>query len=215
MNKTPTKTKDRILYKACLLFADQGYAAVSTRKIAKEADVRHGSLRYHFTSKEALYIEVFRKVYDLENALTYDILLRKEPMILDTPEGKAYAVQRIVFDYLQRHVFIAEPWRKQFIYRELTHLSPLFYRSVNEVLREESDKMFEFFYLLSPKGTPAEAFYWAHLPDTQGLYYFRARHLIENGGAPEFHDEIRKTITSNTAKTMISLLNLPVPPMLE
>lgn len=215
MENTPTKTKDRILHKACLLFAEHGYDAVSTRQIAKEANVRHGSLRYHFTSKEALYTEVFRKVYDLDNALTYDILLSKEPMILDTPEGKAYAVQRIVFDYFQRHIFISEPWRKQLIFRELTNLAPLFHRLVDEVLKEETEKMFEFFYLLCPNGTRAEAFYWAHLPDTQGLYYFKARHLLEKDDAPEFKLEIKKIVISKTAKIMITLLNLPVPAMLE
>lgn len=110
---------------------------------------------------------------------------------------------------------LSEEWRKQLIYRELTHLSPLFYRLVDEVLKEESDKMFEFFYLLNPNGTRAEAFHWSHLPDTQGLYYFKARHLIVGDDDPEFKLEIKKTVITKTAKIMISLLNLPIPAMLE
>ena len=215
MDNTPTKTRDRILAKACLLFAEHGYDSVTTRQIAAESGVRHGSLRHHFTSKEALYTEVFRKVYDLDNALTYDVLLQKEPMVLDTPEGKAYAIQRIVFDYFQRHIFIPEQWRRQLIHRELTNLSSMFCRQVDEALKEERAKMLDFYYVLCPDGTRADAFHWANLPDTQGLYYFMVRHIIERDYDEDFKLELNKAVMTKTARIMVSLLDLPIPPLLK
>lgn len=226
MSPVPT-TKDQILKEASLLFAEHGYDGVSTRQIAEAANVREGSLRYHFSNKETLYAQVFRKVYDLDNALTYDVLLRQEPTILDTSDGKAYAIKRVVFDYFYRHVFIPDPWRQQLIQRELANRTEIFSRLVNEGLKEESEKMVEFYYLLRPDGSPSEAFYWAHLPDTQGLYYFMADSIIESHFERHFEcyverrfeedykADLDKTVIKSTAKLMIAYLNLPIPPMLD
>lgn len=151
-------TKERIFDAACLLFSEHGYDNVATRQISEEARVPHGSIRYHFANKESLYAEVFRRVYGLDNALTYDILLKQEPFALDTPEGKAYAIQRIVFDYFQRHIFIPDPWRRKFIRRELGNHSKIFSRLVEQGLKEESAKMSEFYFLLRPGATKPKPF---------------------------------------------------------
>lgn len=219
----PQATKERIFEKACLLFAEEGYDNVSTRQIAEEAQVQHTSLRYHFKNKETLYTEVFRKVYDLDNALTYDVLLKKEPLILDTPEGKAYAIQRIVFDYFQRHVFTPDPWRQNLIRRELAKRTSIFCHLVEQGLKEESVKMSEFYFRLRPDGDYTEAFYWAHLPDTQGLYYFMADDIIKKHFERHFaqnfeqtaRSELNNIVVKKTAKIMIAFMNLPIPAMLN
>lgn len=207
--------KDRILKEACRLFAEYGYDAVSTRRIAEAANVRDGSLRYHFANKETLYAQVFRKVYDLDNALTYDVLLSREPTILETAEGKAYAIKRIVFDYFQRHVFIPEKWRRKLIHRELANRSLTFCRHVEKELKEEREKMVAFYFLLRPDGNLDEAVYWAYLPDTQGLYHFMAGDVIGRQFDRDFKIDMDKTVVKNTAKIMIAFLNLPVPSMLD
>lgn len=51
-------THRRILDAAAALFRDQGYAAVSLRAIAEAAQLKGGSLYYHFDSKEAIVIDV-------------------------------------------------------------------------------------------------------------------------------------------------------------
>ena len=52
--------RERILDAAFDSFAKQGYEAVSTRDIAKQAGVGHASMYKHFESKEALGKEVYR-----------------------------------------------------------------------------------------------------------------------------------------------------------
>lgn len=215
MTKHNDNTQQRILDAACRLFAEDGFENVTTRTIADEAKAKLGSIYYHFESKEALYVEVFRRVYDVANALTYDVLLAKEPQVFSTPEGKAYAIQRVVFDYFQRHIFTPEEWRRKLISRELFSRSQMFSRMVEEVLKDETEKMIRFYYLLSPEGSEAEACYWAHLPDTQGLYYFMAAGIIPQYHDPQFQEEMRRTIITQTTKLMITLLDLPVPAMLN
>lgn len=53
-----------LLDAAARLFGSRGYAATSMRDIALEVRMLPGSLYYHFPSKEALLIEVYRKGVD-------------------------------------------------------------------------------------------------------------------------------------------------------
>lgn len=214
VNQPKTSTKERILNSACFLFSEHAFENVSTRQIADHANVQHGSLYYHFENKETLYHHVFRKVYDLDNALTYDVLMKKEPLIFDTPEGKAYAIQRVVFDYFQRHVFISDAWRKKFIARELSTASPRFTRHVGESLDEVYNKMMDFYYFLRPGGPKVEAYYWAHITDANGLYTFATENYVDRNFDEQFKEELSYVIVTQTAKIMILLLDLPVPQML-
>lgn len=52
------KSKERILNAAAGLFREQGYAAVSLRMIAAAADMKAGSVYYHFESKEQIVVDV-------------------------------------------------------------------------------------------------------------------------------------------------------------
>ena len=50
-----TQKKENILKAALRLFAEQGYYATSTSKIAKEAGVSEGLIFRHFGNKEKLF----------------------------------------------------------------------------------------------------------------------------------------------------------------
>lgn len=52
------ETRKRILDAAAKLFRESGYAAVSLRSIADAADMKAGSVYYHFKSKEEIVLEV-------------------------------------------------------------------------------------------------------------------------------------------------------------
>lgn len=54
------RTRQRILEAAARRFRRDGYAATSLRAIAADADLRDGSLYYHFPTKEDLVDEVLR-----------------------------------------------------------------------------------------------------------------------------------------------------------
>lgn len=156
---------------ACDVFSKHVYNEATTRQICQLANVRHSNLYYYFKSKEALYAEVFRTVYDIDNALTFHTLRRKEPHLFETPEGKSEAVQRIVWNYFQRHVHISG-WKQQFINQSIKDTSLLFIKLIGQELNVELEAMEDLFYFLRPEGTSVEAKYWTYFLDSQGLYYF-------------------------------------------
>jgi len=53
-------TRERILDRAEVLFAQKGYRAVSVREITSAAECNLAAVNYHFGNKENLYLEVFR-----------------------------------------------------------------------------------------------------------------------------------------------------------
>jgi AcrR family transcriptional regulator len=59
-------TRDRLLRAARELIEEDGYAAASVIAIAERTGVAAGTLYRHFTSKEELFVEVFRSVCDRE-----------------------------------------------------------------------------------------------------------------------------------------------------
>jgi AcrR family transcriptional regulator len=62
------RTRQRILDAAAACFRQHGFAGVSLRDIADRADMKAGSLYYHFDSKEELVEEVLR--VGVDNAFT-------------------------------------------------------------------------------------------------------------------------------------------------
>ena len=66
MTKTPVSPiprppTERLLDAAERLLIDEGYAAVTTRRVAEEAGVNHGLIHYYFGSMEELFIQVLER----------------------------------------------------------------------------------------------------------------------------------------------------------
>jgi TetR/AcrR family transcriptional regulator, regulator of cefoperazone and chloramphenicol sensitivity len=56
-----TDARQRLLERACRLFSERGFEAVSTREICAAAEVNPGAIHYHFGDKDGLYREVLRQ----------------------------------------------------------------------------------------------------------------------------------------------------------
>jgi AcrR family transcriptional regulator len=61
-----TSTRERLLQAARELIEEDGYSAASVIAIASRAGVASGTLYRHFSSKEELFVELFRSVCDRE-----------------------------------------------------------------------------------------------------------------------------------------------------
>lgn len=57
------ETRDRILDVAYKVFAEKGYDTANTRDIAAAAGVTHTTIRYHFGSKDELWRETVRQMF--------------------------------------------------------------------------------------------------------------------------------------------------------
>lgn len=212
------KTKKLILDAASRLFAEHGYRQVTTRMIAESAGMSHGLLHYYFKNKNSIYYEVIKLVYDTDDALTYQGLLEMEPLIMENEASQAYVVYRLVVDYFKRYVFFSEPWKLRLIQREIVDPSPVHARLFREMFISRWEQLTEFFQLLKPDANVSEALYWAHYADTQGLYYHHLSiwrdtqlHTIDD----QCQTELRSRMIGSTSRTMIEMLNLPVPEFLR
>ncbi|MEX1025254.1 MAG: CerR family C-terminal domain-containing protein [Planctomycetota bacterium] len=82
----------QLLDAAARLFAEHGVERVSVRAIAEEAGVSHGSVRYHFRSKQELYREVLREYGPRVDRSTFEAL---ELELGDAPK-KEHAERRLM-----------------------------------------------------------------------------------------------------------------------
>ncbi len=62
--KDGIKTRDRILSKACEVFAEKGYHDATIEEICKRAKSNIAAINYHFGSKDQLYARVWRCAFD-------------------------------------------------------------------------------------------------------------------------------------------------------
>ena len=83
---TESDTRERLLDAAEKLFALDGVGATSLRAVTAEAEANLASIHYHFGSKEALLIEVFRRRIEPVNKQRFELLeatLARDPNDLD------------------------------------------------------------------------------------------------------------------------------------
>ncbi|MDR2705841.1 MAG: TetR/AcrR family transcriptional regulator [Planctomycetaceae bacterium] len=209
-SKKTSSTRQVILDIACELFSKFGYSKVTTRMIAEKAHINQGSIHYHFGSKEDLYVEVYKLANGIADALEIETLLNEEPTLLETPEGKSYAIFRIVSDWFHRHFYIAEDWKPQLIFRELFEPSPMYDRLVEEVFKPETQSRLRFYYMLAPNASYADAYVWVHYPDSQAIYYWLTKKNIIRYHGNRFFEENKYHLMKTTIRNMLRALDLPL-----
>lgn len=76
MSTSSTDTRTALLEAATLCFAEHGYSGTSMRMIADRAQRPFSLITHHFKTKEALYVEVFRHMFQnvLQKTLKHQAL---------------------------------------------------------------------------------------------------------------------------------------------
>ncbi len=107
-----TGTVDRILDAAEQLFAEQGFYVTTLREITQTADVNLAAVNYHFGSKQALVIAVFKRRLDELNAERLARLERAHqrhtpPVLEDVLDAFVYPAMALMGDQTAgRHRFM-------------------------------------------------------------------------------------------------------------
>ncbi|WP_298523586.1 TetR/AcrR family transcriptional regulator [uncultured Methanobrevibacter sp.] len=73
-------TKEKIFNVSLDLFSKKGYDSVSLREIADEVGIKKSSIYSHYSSKEAILMDIFEYFMDL---FKYDELLNSKDLLLD------------------------------------------------------------------------------------------------------------------------------------
>ncbi|OLT21207.1 hypothetical protein BJF79_15560 [Actinomadura sp. CNU-125] len=104
MSDTPptrdSKTRTALLDAATRLMLDEGYAAVTTRKVAAKAGVNQALVYYHFRTMDELFLAVFRRgaeasLQRLDDAARADDPLRALWQVSSEPQNSALTVEFI------------------------------------------------------------------------------------------------------------------------
>ncbi|MDR1922881.1 MAG: TetR/AcrR family transcriptional regulator [Planctomycetaceae bacterium] len=215
VTKSPTETRKSILEAACALFGEYGFNAVSTRMIADKAGVNLGGIHYHFGSKGKLYEEVLKAAHNPETPLSVERLREEMPDLLDTEAGKSHAIYRIVTDYFRRQPLKLESWRRNIIFRELLDPSEYYLKIREAYSKKAVETILELYFAIVPDGNLPDAYAWANYPVSQVVFYSSAASLNQKILDEAMLDNLYRSVIKSTIKTMILLLNLPVPPLLQ
>ena len=105
------KTRTALLTAAYELFAERGYADVSTKDIVERAEVTRGALYYHFRNKKSLFCVVFEQVRQARTQAVQTRIQAAEgdlwQRIVET--GCAAFLDSLSDEHAQRIIFIDGP----------------------------------------------------------------------------------------------------------
>ncbi len=207
------ETKERLITIAGELFADLGFDAVSTRMITDKAGVKLSAIHYHFGTKENLYIECCVYAHSTGRKLTFGDVMTAEPSLLESPEGQATIIEKIVVESMHYHFEPSRPeWETKIIQREITHPTAAMRTLSEKIFKPDTKSAQDFYMIVRPEATEQEAQAWSDLMYGQMLLYKMAKQTIEMvRGENALDQEFLSTAAQTLARAMILEAGLPLP----
>jgi len=127
-------TKNRILEKAEILFAEKGFNGVTIREVTAAAKCNTGAVNYHFQSKKNLYVEVFRSRWIPRELKMYDHL--KDALEKVEAPSPATVIKTVAEAYLEGPLSDEELRRhRQLIIKEINNPTEVFEMVADQTLR--------------------------------------------------------------------------------
>jgi len=99
------RTREAILDAAQEIMLEEGYAAVSTRRVAGKADVNQGMVYYHFGAMDDLFIELFQRGADKTFQRQAEALESAQPLwaLWDMMQDQSHSALTMEFVALANH----------------------------------------------------------------------------------------------------------------
>lgn len=144
------ETKDRILAAAIELFGKYGLAGASVRDICSMAEANIAAINYYFGSKESLYGEVVKHVYDDVQGVESMPTLAEAP---DDPEGQ---LAKWIDWYIRRQLDPRTEGLVRFIRREIADPTPMLQEIVDHSVTPLYMEMFTLVGAVLPEGASHE-----------------------------------------------------------
>lgn len=147
-------TKEKIFDVSLDLFSKKGYDSVSLREIAKEVGIKKSSIYSHYSSKEAILMDIFeyfRGLFEYDELLnSKDLVLEADnEILLENPELFYHMGSEAIKEMLlqERNLKI---WKLIFIQMHYNDNIRLFFQ--NEILVKPMEFWIGFFTILKEKG---------------------------------------------------------------
>ena len=142
-------TKEKIFNVSLDLFSKRGYDSVSLREIAEEVGIKKSSIYSHYSSKEAILMEIFNQFTGSFEIDDKDIELNEDNPLLENPEllyhKGSEAIKDIVFQENNLKI-----WKLILIQMHHNETIRLFFQ--NEILIKPLEFWKGLFSLLKQKG---------------------------------------------------------------
>ncbi|RBL91197.1 TetR/AcrR family transcriptional regulator [Chitinophaga flava] len=96
-------TKEKIRNAALKLFNEQGIDAITIRHIAKELDISHGNLQYHYKNTNDIILVLFNEVND---GFTHLIGIKEKPATITFSDFRSWTEQLFELIWQYRFIFL-------------------------------------------------------------------------------------------------------------
>ncbi len=146
-------TKEKIFNVSLDLFSKKGYDSVSLREIAEEVGIKKSSIYSHYSSKEAILMDIFdyfTKKFEIEDK---EIELREDNPLLENPEmfyhNGSEAIKNMLFEKTNLKIF-------KLIFIQMHHNETIRLFFQNEILTKPLIFWTGLFSILKQKGVIRE-----------------------------------------------------------